>query len=45
MYEIEVRNVKTNETTILFGYSLMDAFRRAKLDMTDWEINYMEYVD
>lgn len=45
MYEIEARNVKTDETTILFGYSLTDAFRRAKLDITDWEINYIEYID
>lgn len=46
MYEYGIRNVKTNERTIIFGYSWNNAVQRSKLDNeADWTIEYYEYVD
>lgn len=46
MYEFGIRNVKTDERNIIFGYSWRDAIRRSKLtNEEDWEIEYEEYVD
>jgi hypothetical protein len=44
MYEIDIKNKNTNETTIIAGYSFEDAFRRAKLIPEEWEVVFYEYV-
>ena len=45
MYELTIRNIKTNEEMIIFGYTTFDAFRRANLELTDWVVTDLEYVD
>lgn len=45
MYEIKISKPETGENKLIFGYSLSNAFRRAKLDSSEWEVLYMEYVD
>lgn len=45
MYEYEIRNIHTNEETIIFGYSFADACRRSKLNPSDWECWMQTYID
>ena len=45
MKEFYITNINTKETAIIFGYNATNAFRRAKLEATDWEIDMVEYVD
>ena len=45
MYELIIRNIKTNEEMIIFGYTAFDAFRRAELELTEWVVTDLEYVD
>ena len=45
MYEYHIYNDKTSEEEIIFGYSLEDAFRRSKLDPSEWTVWLSEYVD
>lgn len=45
MFEFGITNIKTHETNTMFGYNIADAYRRAKLDMTIWHIDYVEYID
>lgn len=45
MYEYGIRNINTNEETIIFGYSIANAFGRTKLDRSEWEVWYSEYID
>lgn len=46
MYEFQMWNVITKKQTILFGYSLDDAFRRhPSLNPEDWECLGYEYID
>ena len=48
MYEFHIRNVHTNETNIIFGYTANDAFRRAGIvntELWNWEVEFSEHVD
>lgn len=45
MFEFGVTNIKTNESTVIFGYNIADACRRSKLDVTVLYIDYTEYID
>ena len=45
MIEFGIMNTKTEEEKVMFGYSITDAYRRAKLDMNEWHITYCEYID
>lgn len=45
MFEFGITNIKNNETAVIFGYNIADAYRRAKLDMNEWHITYCEYID
>lgn len=45
MYEIEIRNNKTNEERILFGYSIKHAMEKKGLNLTEWTVLSVEYID
>ena len=45
MIEFGIINIATNETNVMFGYNIADAYRRSKLDMNTWHITYCEYID
>jgi hypothetical protein len=45
MCEFGITNIKTQESRVMFGYNIADAYRRSKLDMTVWYIDYVEYID
>ena len=45
MYEIEMRNIHTDEMRIEFGYSVADAYKRSKLDPNAWAVVYCVYMD
>ena len=45
MFEYGIKNIKTNEEEIIFGYSRKDAFERANLDEREWFIWYIEPID
>jgi hypothetical protein len=46
MWEFGIENVSTNEKSIIFGYSVADAFRRhPSLNREEWSVWYSEYVD
>lgn len=45
MMEFGVINNTTNEEEIIFGYNVMDALRRAKMNVTEWTVIYVEFID
>ena len=46
MWEFNIMHKITQETTIIFGYSLSDAFRRTpSLNPNEWECVGQEYID
>ena len=45
MHEFGIRHKHCDMTTVIYGYNVHDAFRRAKEDPTLWEVDYQEYVD
>ena len=45
MYEYHIYNENTLEEKIIFGHHPGDAFRRAKLESSEWTIWLTEYVD
>ena len=45
MYEFGIHHKHCGMTTVVYGYDVYDAFRRAEKDPTVWEVDYMEYVD
>jgi hypothetical protein len=46
MWEFEIMNKETHQTTIVFGYSLLDAFKRTpSLNSNEWECVSQEYID
>jgi hypothetical protein len=46
MWEFDIIHKITQETTIIFGYSLSDAFRRTpSLNPNEWECLGREYID
>ena len=45
MWEFEIFNTVTQETYIIHGYWLSDAFRRLRMDPTGWILIRQEYID
>ena len=45
MYEYGIHHKHCGMTTVIYGYSVMDAFKRANKDQTIWVVDYAEYVD
>lgn len=45
MYEYEIMNKTTKETTIIFGYSFENACKRANINGNDYDVLMFEYVD
>ena len=45
MFEFTVKNYKTNEEDIIFGYSMADAMRRNKMSPVEWSVISMNYAD
>lgn len=45
MYEYLIENRFTAEQGVVYGYSVEDAFRRAKLNRAEWWVWNSEYVD
>ena len=45
MFEIEVKNVKTNERMFIFGTTVKRAMEKKNLDPKEWEVVIMDYVD
>jgi hypothetical protein len=46
MWEYEITNLKTKQTSIIFGYSLSDAFKRNPLLIpSEWECTDQGYID
>lgn len=46
MWEYELRNTKTGERVIIFGYNEIDAFKRVpQLDPKEWAVVSWSYED
>jgi hypothetical protein len=45
MMEFGIINYKTGERDVMFGYNVMDAFKRSGKDMIDWVVEYVEFID
>lgn len=45
MMEYGIINNVTKEENIIFGYNVADAFRRSKLNSSEWSISYAEFID
>ena len=45
MYEFRIFNEETKVEKTIFGYNLSNAFKRAGLDGSQWDVTDMEYVD
>lgn len=45
MYEFDIINKATNEENIIFGYDKKDAFRRYNLNISEWEVWMVTYID
>ena len=45
MWCFEIRNRETKETTLIFGYSWKNAFKRSNLNPDEWDIINEDYED
>lgn len=45
MYEFKITKLATGEESIIFGYDMANAFRRAKLNPAEWVVWDREYID
>lgn len=45
MWEIDIRNKETDETQLIYGYNLEDAFQRYNLKSEEWIVVNEFYVD
>ena len=45
MYEFYIVNVHTYESLAIYGYDVTDAFRRAKLNGADYQVQFADYID
>lgn len=45
MYEFGIHHKYCGMTMTIYGYNVMDAFKRAGKDYTIWIVDYVEYVD
>ena len=45
MFEYDIYNPTTKESTIIFGYDVKDAFSCTKLDSKDWTVETEMHID
>lgn len=45
MKEYGIINIHTNETDIIFGRDPIDAYKRSGLNVNEWVIDYVDYID
>ena len=45
MKEFGIININNDERNVIFGRNPADAFRRAKLNINEWIIDWVEYID
>lgn len=45
MYEFRITKLATGEESIIFGYDMTSAFRKAKLNPAEWVVWDREYID
>ena len=45
MYEFRISKLATGEENFIFGYSVENAFSRARLNPTEWVVYSREYID
>ena len=45
MYEFGIHHKYCGMTTVIYGYNVMDALKKANKDHTIWIVDYVECVD
>lgn len=45
MYEYRITKLSNGEETFIFGYSIENAYKRAKLNPAEWVVYGREYID
>lgn len=45
MYEYRITKLSNGEENIIFGYSIENAYKRAKLNPAEWVVYGREYID
>jgi hypothetical protein len=45
MYEYRISNLANGKENIIFGYNIENAYKRAKLNPTEWVVYSREYID
>jgi hypothetical protein len=45
MYEYRISKLATGEESLIFGYSIDNAYKRAKLNPAEWVVYSREYID
>lgn len=45
MYEYRIGNLANGKENIIFGYSIDNAYKRAKLNPAEWIVYSREYID
>ena len=45
MYEFRISNLATGKETFIVGYNIANAYKRAKLNPTEWVVYGREYID
>lgn len=45
MYEFRITKLATGEESIMFGYDISNAYKRAKLNPAEWVVYSREYID
>ena len=45
MYEFRISNLATGKESFIFGYNMINAFKRAGLNPAEWVVYDKEYVD
>lgn len=45
MWCFEIRNIKTGEVNLIFGYNWKNAFKRRNLNPDEWDIIHETYED
>lgn len=45
MYEYRITKLSNGEENIIFGYNIENAYKRTKLNPTEWVVYSREYID
>ena len=45
MYEFRITKLATGEESVMFGYDINNAYKRAKLNPAEWVVYSREYID